>query len=180
MSALEALHERGAHFVLCRGDKRPVSVAWQKTRPELPGVKEHAARGGSVGVIPGSLGCVVVDVDEGGAAGVEALRGVLGDPIATTRTRSGGYHVWYRAESGEVGNRKWALDAPPCGGDIRGSNGFVVLWDPAAVVDGITASFAAAPAPIKIGKAAVAWDEAEIDRWIEERRAETAARAQVA
>ena len=35
------------------------------------------------------------------------------------------------------------------------------------------------PRPIKIGKAAVAWDEAEIDRWIEERRAETAARSPV-
>ena len=76
MSALEALHECGAHFVLCRGDKQPVSVAWQKTRPKLPGVEEHAARGGSAGVIPASVGCVVVDVDEGGAAGVEALRGV--------------------------------------------------------------------------------------------------------
>ena len=122
MNALEALHERGAHFVLCRGDKRPVSVAWQETRPGLSAVEEHAARGGLVGVIPGSLGCVVVDVDEGGAAGVEALRGVLGDPIATTQTRSGGYHAWYRAEGGgEVGNRKWALDAPLFGGDIRGS-----------------------------------------------------------
>ena len=123
-------------------------MAWQQKRPDFAAVEEHAARGGSVGVVPASLGCVVVDIDEGGAAGVEALRGVLGDPIATTRTRSGGYHVWYRAEGGgEVRNRKWALDAPSCGGDIRGSNGFVVLWDPAAVVDGLAANLAAAPAP---------------------------------
>ena len=76
---------------------------------------------------------------------------LLSAPAATRwRSREPGgaaTHVWYRAESGEVGNRKWALDAPSCGGDIRGSNGFVVLWDPAAVADGITANFAAAPAP---------------------------------
>ena len=146
MNAWGALHRRGAHFVLCRDDKRPLSAGWQKTRPDFAAVEEHAARG-LVGVIPGSVGCVVVDVDEGGAAGVEALRGVLGEPIVAIRTRSGGFHLWYPAPAGEIGNRKWALDAPPCDGDIRGSNGFVVLWDPAAVVDGIAANFAAAAAP---------------------------------
>ena len=147
MSHLGALHGRGAHFVLADVDKRPVSAGRQKTRPDFAAVEEHAARGGLVGVIPASLGCVIVDVDEGGQGGADAVVRACGDPLTITGTRSGGYHVWYRAEGGEVGNRKWALDAPSCGGDIRGSNGFVVLWDPAAVVDGITANFAAAPAP---------------------------------
>ena len=146
MSALEALHGRGAHFVLCHGDKRPLSREWQKKRPGCSEVKAHAEAGGLVGVIPASLGCVVVDVDEGGQGGVDAVVGACGVPLTVTGTRSGGHHVWYRSEGGEVGNRKWVLDAPSCGGDIRGSNGFVVLWDPAAVVDGIAANFAAAPA----------------------------------
>ena len=145
MSALEALHERGAHFVLCRGDKRPVSVAWQETRPGLSAVEEHAARG-LVGVIPGSVGCVVVDVDEGGDRGLASVIGALGaEPIATVGTRSGGFHLWYPAPAGEIGNRKWGLSN--AAGDIRGSRGFVVCWDPAAVVDGLAANFAAAPAP---------------------------------
>ncbi|MCY4087674.1 MAG: phage/plasmid primase, P4 family [Actinomycetia bacterium] len=147
MSALEALHRRSVHFVLCHSDKHPISKGWQKTRPSFAAVEAHAGRGGLIGVIPGSLGCVVVDVDEGGAAAVEALRVLLGDPIATIGTRSGGFHLWYRAPAGEHGNRKWVLDAPPCGGDIRGSNGFVVLWDPVAVVDGLAANFAAARSP---------------------------------
>ena len=145
MNALEALHERGAHFVLCRGDKRPVSVAWQETRPGLSAVEEHAARG-LVGVIPGSVGCVVVDVDEGGDRGLASVIGALGaEPIATVGTRSGGFHLWYPAPAGEIGNRKWGLSN--AAGDIRGSRGFVVCWDPAAVVDGLAANFAAAPAP---------------------------------
>ena len=136
MSALGALHTRGAHFVLCRGDKRPLSAGWQKKRPGFEAVKRHAEAGGLVGVIPASLGCVVVDVDEGGAAGVEALRGVLGEPIVTVGTRGGGFHLWYPAPAGEIGNRKWGL--PNAAGDIRGSRGFVVCWDPAEIVAGLS------------------------------------------
>ena len=143
--ALKALHARRAHFVLCRDDKRPIGTSWQKRRPELAAVEEHAASGGLVGVIPTSLDCVVVDVDEGGTAGVEALRSVLGEPIATVGTRSGGFHLWYPAPAGEIANRKWGL--PNAAGDIRGSNGFVVLWDPPALVDGLAANCAAASPP---------------------------------
>ena len=148
MSVLGALRERGAHFVLCRGDKRPLAREWRKKRPGFEAVKRHSAAGGLIGVVPASLDCVVVDVDEGGAAGVEALRGVLGEPIVAIRTRSGGYHVWHRAEGAAksaTGSGRWMLLA--CGGDIRGSNGFVVLWNPVAVVDGIAANFVAASSP---------------------------------
>ena len=136
MNALEALRERDAHFVLCRVDKRPLSREWQKKQPGFEAVKRHAAAGGLVGLVPASLGCVVVDVDEGGAAGVEALRGVLGEPIVAIRTRSGGFHLWYPAPAGEIGNRKWGL--PNAAGDIRGSRGFVVCWDPAEIVAGLS------------------------------------------
>ena len=145
MSALEALHTRGAHFVLCRVDKRPLWREWQKKQPGFEAVKRHAAAGGLVGLVPASLGCVVVDVDEGGSAGVEALRGVLGEPVVTVGTRGGGFHLWYPAPAGEIGNRKWGL--PGAAGDIRGSRGFVVCWDPSALVDGLAANFAAAAAP---------------------------------
>ena len=90
MSALEALHTRGAHFVLCRGDKQPLAVGWQKTRPGLAVVEAHAEAGGLVGVIPASLGCVVVDVDEGSdrLESRRCYRGVLdAEPIVTVGTQ---------------------------------------------------------------------------------------------
>ena len=137
MSALEALHTRGAHFVLCRGDKRPLAVGWQKTRPGFAAVEKHAEAGGLVGVIPASLGCLVVDVDEGGDRGLASVIGALGaEPVATVGTRGGGFHLWYPAPAGEIGNRKWGLSN--AAGDIRGSRGFVVCWDPAEIVAGLS------------------------------------------
>ena len=136
MNPLAALHDRGAHLVCVNDDKRPTARAWQKLPPRFAAVEAHVAAGGLVGVIPASLNCFVVDIDEGGDAGVEALRGVLGEPITVTETRrNGGFHAWYRAPVGEVRNRRWQLGAGA--GEIRGSNGFVVLWDPAEVAEGL-------------------------------------------
>ena len=139
-TAHEALHVRGAHFVLAAADKRPIAREWQKMRPELAAVTAHAEAGELVGVIPASLGCFVVDVDEGGASGVEALQEALGVPITVIATRrEGGYHVWYRAPDSTVGNKLWTLNG--ASGDIRGSNGFVILWDPDKLVDGLSRYF---------------------------------------
>ena len=66
LNALRALYARGAQFVLCRNNKKPLVLAWQKVRPALSEVVAHARAGGLVGAIPGSLGCFVVDVDEAG------------------------------------------------------------------------------------------------------------------
>ena len=129
LRALEALHSRGAHFLLAAVDKRPMAQGWQKTSADLAAVVAHAQAGGLVGVIPASLGCFVVDVDEGGTAGVEALQEALGAPLTAIATRrEGGYHVWYRAPDGAVGNQRWRLNG--AAGDIRGSKGYVILWEP--------------------------------------------------
>ena len=69
-TAFEALSARGAHFVLVRPNKRPLSEGWQETGSDLSDVERHAEGGGLVGVIPASLGCFVVDIDEGGENGV--------------------------------------------------------------------------------------------------------------
>ena len=141
--ALEALRERGAHFVVADADKRPIGREWQKTRPDFAAVTEHAEAGGLIGVMPASVGCFVADVDDGGEAGVEALTRALGPPITVTRTRrDGGFHLWYRAPDGDVGNRQWKLTG--AAGDIRGSKGFVVLWDPDTLADGLSLHFDAA------------------------------------
>ncbi len=66
LAALEALLDRGAHYVLAAPGKRPLQSGWQKTPPAFEAVRYHIAKGGLVGVIPASLGAVVIDVDEGG------------------------------------------------------------------------------------------------------------------
>ena len=139
-TALEKLRARGAHFVLVWPDKRPITEGWQKTGLDFSNVKRHAEGGGLVGVIPASLKCFVVDIDEGGENGVEVVRDVLGEPVGVIATqRPGGFHAWYRAPADKIGNRKWKLDG--AAGDIRGSNGFVVLWDAAKLTDGLAEHF---------------------------------------
>ena len=132
---------RAAHI---SSSPRPTSAlsrqAWQTTRPNFPDVERHAKDGGPVGVVPASLQCFVVDIDQGGENGIEAVRGILGKPVAVIATqRPGGFHAWYRAAAGEIGNRKWGLG--DAGGDIRGSRGFVILWDPATLADGLAQHF---------------------------------------
>ena len=142
--ALQRLALAGAHLVLCTESKRPIVSRWQKVPARLEAALDHD---GLVGVIPASLGLVVVDIDQSlsGLArhawshpdipkiGAGAARCALGEPLANIRTRSGGFHLVYRSEHGrQVGNAKWRY------GDVRGSRGFIVLWDPttfAAAVD---------------------------------------------
>ena len=139
-TALEALHARGAHFVVVAADKRPLLKAWDRTRPDFSKVERHLKGGGLVGVIPASLRCFVVDIDKGGTNGVEAVRGILGEPVAVIKTqRPGGFHAWYRAADSEIGNRKWSLG--DAGGDIRGSRGFVILWDAPKLADALAQHF---------------------------------------
>ena len=126
LAAHEALHEHGAHFVLATADKRPIAREWQKMRPELAAVTASGRR------------C--------GTSGVEALQEALGAPITVIATRrEDGYHVWHRAPDGTVGNQKWQLNG--AAGDIRGSAGFVVLWDAPKLADALARYFEdAAPA----------------------------------
>ena len=139
VEALEALAARGAHFVLCGPSKKALSQGWQKHRPDLEAVIAHVTRGGLVGVIPSSVGCVVVDVDVGAAAGCEAVKKILGPPVASTRTkRIGGHHLWFRS-TGAENNRKWSLAAGR--GDVRGGRGYAVLWHPAQVAAGLEANY---------------------------------------
>ena len=135
----KVLADRGAQFVLCRPDKRAVATGWQKTSPDLEAVIKHAQSPGHVGVIPASLGCTVIDVDEGGLPAFQAVAELLGDPVTSTETRrEGGFHMWYR-DASEAGNRKWNL--PAGGGDVRGARGYAIVWDAAKVAAGLVANY---------------------------------------
>ncbi len=131
------------HFVLCDKDKKPIAKKWESTPPSNSEVKAHVdGDRGLVGVIPGSVDCLVidVDVDKQGDAPPPDEKGVVavlethlgGRPFWTLSTPSGGLHLWYRvpperAEKEEVGNRKW--EAGGYRGDIRCDHGYVILWD---------------------------------------------------
>ena len=129
-NALATLAEAGAHLVLCGADKRPVAKAWHKTPASLDAALRHD---GLVGVVPASLGCVVVDVDEGGEAVCEEMVRLFGRPLAKVMTqREGGWHLWYRSrDAHEIGNRTWQY------GDIRGARGQAILWHPEIVAKGL-------------------------------------------
>ena len=127
LAELEALRDHGAHFVLARPDKRPITRDWLNTAPDYEAVLSHVGGGGLLGVVASSLGCVVVDIDKGHPSTVIK---VLGSPLCIVKTPRG-HHLWYRAPSGEIRNRAWALDGAH--GDIRGSKGAIILWDAVAV-----------------------------------------------
>ena len=129
-AALTALAEEGAHFVLCGADKRPKAKAWHKAPASLDAALRHK---GLVGAVPASLGCVVVDVDEGGDEARQAVISQLGRPVAEVPTRrDGGWHLWFKCrDAKEIGNRAWQ------GGDIRGAKGQAILWAPDLVAEGL-------------------------------------------
>ena len=89
------------------------------------------------GIVPSSIGAWVADLDEGDPiAGFAALGETVGaEPFAVTATRrEGGYHAWFRAYPGVslINNGKWAQSGS--GGDIRGSKGWIALWQPEALL----------------------------------------------
>ena len=156
-TALDELYNRGARFVLAgskpaqppskghpsglpetpenqRG-KIPLYGGWRTARPTASKVLEHLrARGfkgdNTVGLIPCSLGLTVIDCDQPEHAA--DLFKAVGTPILKIPSRhadTGHFHAYYKApQAGPdeepiiVENKKWA------GGELRGDNGHVVLW----------------------------------------------------
>ena len=146
--AYRAIHAAGGHFLLAGDNKVPFNKAWQTTPADLPAVLAHAGRGGLVGVVPGSLGAVVVDLDPEGAGDTTPP---LGAPVLQHATRRKGTHFWYRAPDAEVRNRKWArTDGGQHVGDVRGSRGFVILWDAGAVAAAVVGDDFDFAAPVDV------------------------------
>ncbi|MBV7339484.1 bifunctional DNA primase/polymerase [Chloroflexi bacterium TSY] len=75
LDALCNLRARGAHFVLCVPNKQPLVPGWQRseTAPDDDAIRRHLNSPPAapdqrplLGVIPRSIDCLVIDVDEGG------------------------------------------------------------------------------------------------------------------
>ena len=155
--AIKELHKQNAHLFRCTkepyehngktfDEKAPI-LADQKWKDAKPSLDELLQHDGYIGFWPVSLGLLVVDVDEGGERAVKAVSERLGAPLAIAKTRKG-YHLFYTAPEGEIRNKKWELD---CGsGDIRGSNGYVILWDATATLDAFNQSAQADPPDLEL------------------------------
>ena len=123
----------------CAETRSPIAEGWQNVYPSLQEVLNRGPKG--VGLVPASVGIVVVDVDASLAqphdrpndknnrtvARVAWVIETLGRSLATATSPSGGAHIHYKG-TGQEGNAKWAF------GDIRGTKGHVVLYDPAATL----------------------------------------------
>ena len=104
---LRALATQGAHFVVCQEDKRPLYQEWETRKPALDEVLRLGPRG--VGLVPASVGLVVVDVDSDTAQAGDrandlikrnvtrqvAATQTLGPALETVPSRSGGCHLFY-------------------------------------------------------------------------------------
>ena len=136
--ALRELHDLGAHFVLCR-NKKAITEGWQLSRPAIDTVLRRGTKD-DVAVMPASLGLVVVDLDVRKEPGDKpnervhrsierqnAVRSLLGAPLATVDSPGGGAHLHHKG-TGVEGNSVWAY------GEVRGARGYVVLYDPAATL----------------------------------------------
>lgn len=127
---LGAMHCSGAHFVACHDHKGPMTRTWHSHRPPLSAVLDHFEDGtmGLTGIIPSSLGMVVVDVDDGGWQAALSVAEHLGQvPLAVSRSNGDErFHLWYRAEMPER-NAQWRNAMGQ--GDIRGGYGYVVVWE---------------------------------------------------
>ena len=71
-------------------------------------------------------GLAVLDVDTGDPTDLERRY----PPLATADTRRG-THLFYSAPDKPLGNSNW--EAKGCSGEVRCSNGYVVVWDPMAL-----------------------------------------------
>ena len=142
---LEGLPE-AAHFVTLDKGQKGAKYSFNTVKPSREKVKKHLHEGGWLGLIPGSVGLVVVDVDVKGGSleeGRETALEALGEPLVETRTPGGGVHLYYRG-SGQEKNGTWL------GGDIRGSNGYVVIYDSEALFDAWVKAKTATPVDVGV------------------------------
>ena len=116
LRSLQTIIESGGHFVLVkRGEKRPVWSRWQDRKPSTDVLLSH---GGRLGLIPASIGCTALDVDQGDPRD-------LPRPVAQYRTqRQRGAHLYY-GDHERRGNRDWS--GLGCSGEIRSAKGYCIL-----------------------------------------------------
>ena len=115
-----------AQLVLCRQDKSPLQGGWNKRWPTADEAEAHVVSGGRLGIVPGSIDCMVIDIDKFDDDTIEPIFDAIKEPLMYESPK--GYHIWVRIprDRATITNKAWKLDNGS--GDIRGDNGYVVLW----------------------------------------------------
>ena len=137
------LYEQGAHLLLVHNSpdpdrhKRPLWRAWQlpQNRPTLQQCLEHLASGGLLGLLPASIGLLVVDIDEASKDGLANWIDrypPLGDIPSQQPGRT---HLYYSSGIPYHNRNKLQLRRYGISLEIRSRHGFVILWDPEAVAE---------------------------------------------
>ena len=128
-SHIQTLAERGAHFVLCKSDKRPIEK-WKDKRPNAARVQKWMKTNGNLmAIVPASVGLLVVDIDRN----IDSARKIIVQsraPLSEAVSRKG-KHLFYPKTKSRTGNKEWEF------GDIRQDHGYVVMWNPGTVVEAI-------------------------------------------
>jgi hypothetical protein len=129
LTALE-LTDLGLHVVPCRpsGDGKSPRVTGYQKRPVRKVVAQWVRRHSdhNIGIVPGSSGHLVVDVDVPGDDALAKAIEVFGDTPIIVRTPSGGHHLYFK-----LGNSIGVVPYEHEGlkGELRG-NGVQVLVPP--------------------------------------------------
>lgn len=118
-----------SQYVLCKKDKTPLQGAWQHRYPSPTDIDYHQ---GLVGLVPGSINCLVIDIDKFTEDGLEKIKKEFGNSIIVKSPK--GYHLWISIQESRpvVGNYKW--EAYGCSGDIRCDKGYVIMWERERVI----------------------------------------------
>ena len=104
-------------------------------------------RRGLVGIVPSTVGAIVFDADSDLASDAERLAELFGHAplavVASSQPKRG--HVWYRLPPGlHENNRVYFLEGEGRG-EIRASNGYILLWRPAELLAQLPDNLADAP-----------------------------------
>ncbi len=104
-------------------------------------------RRGLVGVVPSTVGAIVFDADSDLAADAARLAELFGhDPlaiVASSQPERG--HIWYRLSPDHLENNRVYFLEGERRGEIRASNGYILLWRPAELLAQLDENLADAP-----------------------------------
>ena len=162
------LAQNGAHIVLAGNGKKPcwpprgglsgkevyaaehkragqlvsAGTGWMKHPATVEAIRAH---GGLFGIVPATVGLLCIDVDDKHPAGVEVIREAvvesLGAPAFEFRTRSDGFHLYYKADPLPLTYEPYWFPgecAPnPELGEVRFSGAQCVVWNIAAFGGGL-------------------------------------------
>lgn len=127
VQAYHDLIQHGLQPVLCTAEKSPIWERWNSKNPSVDHVVHHDSL---VGHIPCASSLVVFDVDGGTDEDIEAFCIRYPSLLRAPSAQPGRCHVYYLSDT-RVRSGKFAGHG--VSGDVRGVDGYVILWGDAVV-----------------------------------------------